>query len=787
MGLLAENVSDCTYMLYVIAGAFVYVAAPIMTLSFILKLVKNLSANIRYRCAFWRDAHIFSELNERSLALAKDISRKNRKTRIVFADIIDKNEEAHTDLVEGAKTIGAILFRKDLKAIKFCRCGYQNKERKKRNGEPKKARKINFYLISYDENEKIMHANHIRKDYDWKNVYLYVFSDDVCCEMLMSAKNQKNIKVIRINDIQALIYHNLDEYGTRLFQNAALKNNYTISAVIVGLGRYGLEMLKALTWFCQFPGFNLKIKAFDSDPNSKKRVEAMCPDLLAHSEKKVSGDAEYYIEIHSGVDVESSDFIKKIESIDDATFVFVCLGEDKRNLAVAKRLRETYVHMGISPDIETVVYDTDTSKEISFEWDKDVREQVEYEQNERDYIRKDPGERGERDFYIPDFSGVKNHKNQAYMIHTIGDLDTFYSVDTLPLEDESNKVGSFGYLVEQGRLLDERWSSDARSDGLATCDVFYKLVAQEEKFTDGEIGFFKFDYKDFPSDKEEARQGETEAKLYIDEYVQKKKEKDKLSDEKAKDTADAMCAKLEKYKNLVAIEGLKNPCMLFMRDLKQGIRDLANSFVLDIQAIEAETDLCKRIEKVKELIKNDSPFWRFEYNYRSSVAKALHKRLREQMIELVDNSKINPFAKSISKNLEERLHLDLGLPAEDDDESFNQAFEKLKQTHLPEITRYAINYIIAEERERKIVEAENAKLKAGETPKKSPFDSSYLCRMDLLCIGELEHRRWSAYMRTEGYRRFYKDGIDDRNDLGRIHNNITSSYDISNKTLKNDI
>ena len=75
-------------------------------------------------------------------------------------------------------------------------------------------------MISEDEPEKIRHAESIMERYDDKKVSLWIFSDDVRTELMVIKNNAKNIEVTRVNDIQALIYHNLKKHGIRLFQNA---------------------------------------------------------------------------------------------------------------------------------------------------------------------------------------------------------------------------------------------------------------------------------------------------------------------------------------------------------------------------------------------------------------------------------------------------------------------------------------------------------------------------------------------------------------------------------------
>ena len=126
---------------------------------------------MRYNFCFWADAHVFSELNEKTLALATNIRNDKKpllgfipRVRIVFTDIIDKREEPSLDLIEGAERIGAILFRKDLESVRFRHFW--------------SIKSLTFYLISEDEPEKIRHTQNIIEKYDrYKKVNLFVFSD----------------------------------------------------------------------------------------------------------------------------------------------------------------------------------------------------------------------------------------------------------------------------------------------------------------------------------------------------------------------------------------------------------------------------------------------------------------------------------------------------------------------------------------------------------------------------------------------------------------------------------
>lgn len=431
---MANGLEPEIQTLYTLLGAILYLAAPILTVGLILSFFKNLTSYVHYVFSFWQHTHVFSELNEKSLALAKSIDDVNnkkgkgekrkyrfwKKALIVFTDVTLKDDEKNLELLEEAKEIGAILFTKDLESIR-----YRNRHLS--------IRKMNFYLISDDEEEKIRHAESIMKEYDLESVELRVISDDIRSELLLAAKDVKKMKAIRVNDIQSLIYHTLDIHGMRLFEKARCVNSSekAISAVVVGLGKYGLEMMKALIWFCQMPGYRIKINAFDIDEHAEEKIVTMCPELMSKefNGQDVSGEARYKIKIHSGIDTNSTAFLDKLSEIKDATYIFVCLGDDAVNLSTAVRIRALcerihYAGDHHKPDVETVIYDSNIRDTMGMKW-----------------ISSEDDSNSQ---------GVMNFKEQSYNIHMIGDLDHFYCVDTL-IDSK---------LIEEGKLVHLRWGNE---------------------------------------------------------------------------------------------------------------------------------------------------------------------------------------------------------------------------------------------------------------------------------------------------------------------------------------
>ncbi len=365
---------------YSIFLSLVYVIAPVLTFTFLISFFKNISAVFRYWIRFpFKKVYIFSELNERSLALASDLKKNHRFAVIVFTDVFEENDEVSYELVEQAKDLRAICFKKDILAVNF--------------KAHSSAASIIFFVMGSDETENISQSMKLIDTYkDRANTRLFVFSSRVESELLLTKKDKGLMKVRRVNEVRSLVNRLLYEKGSDLFKNAAELpgGDKKISAVIVGLGGHGTEMLKSLSWFCQMDGYHVSIDAFERDPLAESRFTALAPELMSekYNGKIIPGEAEYTIRIHSGIDVASEQFAEEIQKITDATYVFVSLGSDEMNIKTAIDLRKLFERMKIKPTIHAVVSGTDEKESLA---------------------------------------GITNYRGQEYNISFIGDIKQSYS------------------------------------------------------------------------------------------------------------------------------------------------------------------------------------------------------------------------------------------------------------------------------------------------------------------------------------------------------------------------
>lgn len=353
------------------------IIAPLLTFGFVASFFKTITSYFRYFKSFISEKYIFSELNDKAIALAKSIKEKHPHSTIVFTDVFEKNEEPSFELIQKAKRLNAICFKQDIINISF-RFRYPGS-------------KIHLFNIGDDETENINQAVKLINRYKkLKNSYLFLFSTRIESELIINSiteqfTDKENMKVRWINEVQSLIYQNLysqvaPSKGTKeqgiirhnIFERARQINtpdrdkNIPISAVILGVGQHGTEMIKALSWFCQMDGYALSIHAFDKDSTAKQRFAMMCPELMDynHNNIHIPGDAFYNIEITNCTDVESDEFADRLKQIKDVSYVLVCLGNDAENIRTAIMLRLLFERMDErrgkkQPIIQAIVYDSD--------------------------------------------------------------------------------------------------------------------------------------------------------------------------------------------------------------------------------------------------------------------------------------------------------------------------------------------------------------------------------------------------------------------------------------------
>lgn len=391
--IILDNINESATLLsqlYSVYLSVLFVFAPFLTFGFLASFFKNFTAYIKYLTRFFKDVYVFSELNERSLALGADIKRNHKDALIVYTDVFDNNTENFYELYERAMELKAICFKKDLLAINFKL--HYNKSN------------ITFFTIGADEVENMEQSLRLISLYNSKkNARLFVFSTSIESELLLTNAEKGYMTVRRVNEVRSLILRILYEDGYTLFENAAdaSESEKMISAVIVGMGKHGTEMLKALSWYCQMDGYTVRINAFDKDEKALDKFSARCPELVPGELNGAETTDEYNINIHSGIDVETKTFADEIGKLASVTYVLVALGSDEANIKTAVNLRTLFERSGSKPIIQAIVHNSDENKALQ---------------------------------------GIKNFKGQPYNIDFVGSIESSCSEKVIinsELEEEA--------------------------------------------------------------------------------------------------------------------------------------------------------------------------------------------------------------------------------------------------------------------------------------------------------------------------------------------------------------
>ena len=348
---------------YIALASLLFICSPIFTFGFILSFFKSVSSQNHFIMGYYKDKYFFSEVNDSTLALAEDIRSRHPKALIVFADSDEKRINTEYDYAERLAEIRAICFQKDIAGINVAFGSRQAQSR--------------IFLLSLDENANHKQAVILRNKYgDMNNLWLYVHSVLTDSELMLAqsvdGKKQTDMRIRRMDDVRLLINHILYHDGHKIFDTAVQPEDggeKIISALIVGMGNHGTELIRALPYFCQMDGYRPYLYATDINDDEEAKFRAMCPELMddAHNgDFETPGEAHCKISFFPPTDVLSMDFIDRLNKLPVITYVFISLGNDSLNISTAKTVRMVCERRGLHPMIQAVVYDSDKTEVLQY-------------------------------------------------------------------------------------------------------------------------------------------------------------------------------------------------------------------------------------------------------------------------------------------------------------------------------------------------------------------------------------------------------------------------------------
>ncbi len=377
----------------IVFSSFVNLFTPIAGGAIIFEVLTAVFPKLKWMSSFCKKQYYFSELNERSLALAKSILSGNKcivdRPVIIFTDTyIDDGNEEMSELIAAAKGIGAICISDDLLDLHI-RC----------------LRKKYVFLIDDAEIDNIKTLANLAKQIDcksFKNTEIYVFYQDdsyvILEQNIIDVINEKykkefkkQIEIIEAeckaaNKNKKETEKAVDEFlgkekpiidRVRYYENLIFKllkeiplitpiidkkdSGKELNVTVFGSGFIGKQMVLSSSWAGQIYGYNLAINVIsqESKDEIKNVFDNAYPEFLESTKPnstllKIFDDDEKRSSPYFTFRYCSHNFqkgcIKNIVCEDinngsnrhevyDSDYYLVALGSDEMNISVAEQLQ----------------------------------------------------------------------------------------------------------------------------------------------------------------------------------------------------------------------------------------------------------------------------------------------------------------------------------------------------------------------------------------------------------------------------------------------------------------
>ena len=333
---MTRGAIGAAYSLY---ASLLFVASPLMTFGFILSMFEGFYARVRILFSGRREVFLFSCLNEQSLYLARDIRDKDsRRAQILFADVSGENHSPQQ--MEEAKELRCICLPKDILELEA--------------ELPRKTRQVKYFLFDQEESHNVDHALALIRSSAAFSKELYVLSTQENY-LFEDLPTPDHIRVFRVDHAHWLAMRTMESLETSLFDHAVRKPDGVkhISALVLGLGTYGKEVARALSWFTQAEGFRTTIHCVDMDPLAEEKFIHLYPGYFSDGADPDHCSICIYPNVTAGT-VSADRIILKDP---DIRYVFVGLGDDDENIRCAYELRSLFARHHIHPVIHAVVKD----------------------------------------------------------------------------------------------------------------------------------------------------------------------------------------------------------------------------------------------------------------------------------------------------------------------------------------------------------------------------------------------------------------------------------------------
>lgn len=331
--------------IYLVINYILFATAPVLLSALVVSQFGDTADRLRRRLIRAKECHVFSELNEQSLVLAKSLSEKEGKKVLIFCN----TKDAAKSLRSQVRKFGGVMLYATATELRFT----------------KRYEHVRFYQISASEDQNVQKASallqwqeELLKD-DTHCVELFTFIGTKSKALIVEDIPHKHVK-LRVIDEISLLCNNLF-MEKPLY--TGLDGSKKISVMVVGCGRTGMQMIKTAVWCGQMNNYALEINVFDKNVDlitgknmAQEELFAACPELKL---------PEYQIHFYSS-DATCDEFESMVaQNCMDTNYVVLTMKDDDLNIETAIRLRALFLRSDKVPVINARVRNDVKLKNIS--------------------------------------------------------------------------------------------------------------------------------------------------------------------------------------------------------------------------------------------------------------------------------------------------------------------------------------------------------------------------------------------------------------------------------------
>lgn len=275
-----------------------------------------------------REMHIFSELNDKTLCLAQDISKNKRRHLpiIIFTHVEDKYAGEY---YERAKMSHAYFTKKSI--LDF----------------PIKNRNNHLYIMGTKEEDNLQTAVLLQKRLHQLhcngeiNIVTSVSGSE---EMIDSIKTDENIS-IRLLQESNLIAQNLLFFHP-MFRSAEKLNQNRISALVIGEGETCMEIIRTSMWCGRMQRFKFEICIMDTQ-DQPSPFETRCRTTTERM-KQIGIDLPC---TYLHVNTQSDNFIQMLHAHSQANYIVISMEVDRLTVQTALTVRRELARAAVENGI----------------------------------------------------------------------------------------------------------------------------------------------------------------------------------------------------------------------------------------------------------------------------------------------------------------------------------------------------------------------------------------------------------------------------------------------------